>query len=169
MLITASDVDEVVATVGGSNPRAIFSPEKSLDAYKLSQVLDNRKRGKAAELLVVRELRLQHKMVRHIGGRSPFDILMGNRRKFRVEVKSSLATASIIGGKVRYSYNFRNIKPENFDSIIFVFIFPEGLVFRGMSKSKLYDKLAYCNRYSNGYVLSVGHDATRSLGRQIAA
>ena len=167
-MFTISEIDEVLSAVGADNPnpRSIFSYRKNKLSYKLSRIDDNGKRGAAVELFAKKIFERQNKKVVHIGGRHPFDMMVG---RCRVEIKSSLATASVVGGQVRYSYQFHNIKPENFDIIVFAFISPEGLQMRQMSRAKLQKYLVGSRRYNSGYVLSIGRTIRSSIGKLVAA
>jgi hypothetical protein len=165
-MFTIKHLDKILAEIGDKSPKSIFSYKKNPIAYKLSRIEDNRKRGHVVERLVRDIFLSQNKKVQYIGGKHSFDMMVDN---CRVEIKSSLASASVVGGMVRYSYQFQNIKTQNFDKLILVFISPEGLVMRQMS-SKMADKyLANAKTYKNGKTLAIGKFCSKSVGKVLAA
>jgi len=69
------------------------------------------------------------KNVVHYGGNASFDMMVDNRK---IEVKSALARPQRSKGKVAYSYHFQHICPNNFHTLIMIFVSPEGIEVRSM-------------------------------------
>lgn len=164
-MFTTKHLDKVLSEVRGLHQKSIFSPKKSILAYRLSK-MSSQYRGSAIERLVRDMYLAKKKKVRYIGGSNSFDMMVG---RDRVEVKSSLATASVIGGMVRYSYQFQNIKTDNFDKLVMVFISPDGLQVRQMSCKIVKKYLANSTYYANGQTLYVGRNTRKLAGRRVAA
>ena len=158
-------LDKILAEIGTRKSKSIFSPSKSLWAYRLSKIGDNRQRGNVVERFVRDIFISQNKNVRYIGGSHPFDMFVN---KQRIEVKSSLASASVVGGRVRYSYQFQNIKTKNFDKLVLVFISPEGLTIRVMERNTVEKYLIHAKTYKNGKTLSIGKYCSKSIGKKLA-
>jgi hypothetical protein len=69
----------------------------------------------------------------------------------RVEVKSSLARQLPSG---RHFYQFQNIKTKNFDKIVLVYITPNGIKTKTLTKKTMMKKLRRNKYYSNGKTLA---------------
>lgn len=152
MLCTDERLDEIMTEVGRNDSLSIFSYEKDSEAYKLSMMENNRKRGHVVERIVMDVLIAHNRRVRYFGGRHPFDMLVNGSR---VEVKSSMARVRVINGRKYYKYAFQNVKTKNFDKLILVFIAPEGLSIRQMTCATVEKYLANATAYGSGKTLNV--------------
>jgi hypothetical protein len=127
-MFTTEHLDKVLGEVRGYHKKSIFCPKKNLLAYRLSK-MSSQYRGGAVER-IIRDYYINNGYnVRYIGGSHSYDMLVNNRK---IEVKSALAKMSIVGGVVKYKYNFKHICPSNFHKLVMVFINPEGLTARVM-------------------------------------
>lgn len=158
-------LDRVLAEIRYLNRRSPYSANKSMFCYRLSR-MSSQRRGGVLERMIRDLFVAKNKQVRYIGGTHPFDMLVGSER---VEVKSSLATVSIVGGKIRYSYQFQNIKTKNFDKLVMIFVSPEGLQIRQMTRKMVNKHLRGSKKYSNGHTLYVGRTVKKFAGQRIAA
>lgn len=167
MILKNSLLDSIMRQMGEeSKPKSIFSYSKNRLSYRLSK-MDNYKRGRCVEHIVREVLSYHNYDVTYFGGRHPFDMLVNNR--IRVEVKSGVATGTIVNGKMQYSYQFHSIKEECFDRLILVFISPEGLDIRQLDKRTVTRYLANSTRYNDGKVLQVSRTSKKKFGERIAA
>ena len=164
-MFTTKHLDKVLGEIRGLHAKSIYSPKKNLTTYRLSR-MSSQYRGAAIERMVRNYYRSKGKIVEYFGGTNPFDMRVNGRR---IEVKSSLATASVVGGNLRYSYQFQNIKTENFDMLVLVYVSPEGFSVRCMSKQTAEKYLANSNYYSNGQTLYVGRTVKSLAGRVLTA
>lgn len=164
-MFTTKHLDKVLIEVRGMNRKSVYSAKKNMLAYRLSK-MSSQYRGSVLERMIRDLLIAKNKKVRYIGGSHPFDLLVGNER---VEIKSSLAAVSTIGGKIRYSYQFQNIKTKNFDKLIMIFVSPEGLQIRQMTRDMVRKYLKGSKYYANGQTLYVGRTVKKFAGQRIAA
>lgn len=165
MVFTTKHLDKVLCEVRGLNQKSMYSHRKNMLAYRLSK-MSSQYRGSILERMVRDLFISKKKTVRYIGGSHPFDMMIGRER---VEVKSSLATVSVVNGKIRYSFKFQNIKTDNFDKLIMIFVSPEGLEIRQMSRAVVRKHLSDAAHYSNGQTLYVGRTVKKLSGKRIAA
>lgn len=127
-MFTTEHLDKVLGEVRGYHKESIFCPKKNLLAYRLSK-MSSQYRGGAIERLVRDYYIGSGKDVTYIGGSNSYDMIVNGRK---IEVKSSLAKMSIVGGVVKYNYKFQHICPNNFHKLVMVFVSPEGLTARVM-------------------------------------
>ena len=72
-------------------------------------------------------------------------------RPVRVEVKSSLLNYKRPYGT---TYSFQNIKFENFDYLVVVFVTPRGTIEKWATKEDLQEFFSDKKRHGNGYTLA---------------
>ena len=127
-MFTTEHLDKVLGEVSGYHNKSIFCPKKNLLAYRLSK-MSSQYRGGAVER-IIRDFYIEsgHR-VTYVGGSKSYDMIVDGRK---IEVKSALAKMSVVGGVVKYKYNFKHICPNNFHKLVMVFISPEGLTVRVM-------------------------------------
>ena len=164
-MLDIKHLDKVLAEIRYLNRKSPYSATKSMLCYRLSR-MSSQRRGGVLERMIRDLFVAKNKQVRYIGGTHSFDMLVGSER---VEVKSSLATISVVGGKIRYSYQFQNVKTKNFDKLVMIFVSPEGLQIRQMSRSVVKKFLRGSKHYSNGQTLYVGRTVKSFVGKRIAA
>ena len=158
-MFTTEHLDKVLGEVRGYHNKSIFCPKKNLLAYRLSK-MGSQYRGGAVER-IIRDYYIDAGYdVTYIGGSNSYDMIVNNRK---IEVKSSLAKMSIVGGIVKYKYSFKHICPNNFHKLVMVFISPEGLTARVMDSRTVakYTGTKYCHKD-----LSVGK---KIFGKVLAA
>jgi hypothetical protein len=102
----------------------------------------------------------------------------GNNKKYdlwandeKIEIKSSLARQKITRNSIYYTYSFVDIKPECFDRLVLVYICPEGLKLRILTKRAVYVRVSNKKRGQNGYAIChnrnskmIGQDLYSFLG-----
>ena len=163
MICSPKNFKKIMREVGRYRSSTIFSHDKDEIAYGLSIIKNNRERGHAAECIVRDFLISRNKRVHHFGGRHPFDMLVNGSR---TEIKSALASVRIMNGKKYYTYQFRNIKTNNFDKLILVFISPEGIHIREMTCDTAKQYLANAKSYTGGRILKVRHAQSKLSGNK---
>jgi len=123
-MFTTKSLDKALNEVRGFHTTSIFSPKKSLVAYRLSKMSRNY-RGGVVERMIRDYYKSQGKKVVYFGGSVSFDMMVDGKK---IEVKSALARPSKDG----YVYKFQHICPANFHKLVLVFISPEGITSRVM-------------------------------------
>ena len=157
-MFTTEHLDRVLGEVRGYHKESIFCPKKNLLAYRLSK-MSSQYRGGVVERLIRDYYIGSGKDVNYIGGSKPYDMVVNGRK---IEVKSALARMVIVGGRVKYTYKFKHICPNNFHKLVMVFISPEGLTSRIMDTrtvakytgSKYYHKDLHVGKKIFGKVLA---------------
>jgi hypothetical protein len=121
--------------------------------------LDRDARGRMCEFIVAEELCSMGYEVEMLSGCGSHDInLIINKKKYRVEVKSSL-----IFHTKRNTFNaycMSSIKPQHFDLIVFVFVSPSGLTYKIMNQKnflKSFGKLFACREEGYSIPFSVDY------------
>jgi hypothetical protein len=127
-MFTTKHLNRALSEVSGYHKQSIFSARKNLLTYRLSK-MNSQYRGGVLERMVRDYYKSIGKNVVHYGGSSSFDMMVDGRR---IEVKSALARPNYSKGKIRYSYNFQHICPNNFHKLIMIFVSPEGIDIRSM-------------------------------------
>lgn len=127
-MFTTKHLDKVLGEVRGYHKKSIFCPKKNLLAYRLSR-MSSQYRGGVIERMIRDYYKDAGHTVSYIGGSHSFDMLVNGRK---IEVKSSLARMTIVGGIIKYTYKFQHICPNNFHKLVMVFVSPEGLTARVM-------------------------------------
>ena len=118
-----------------------YSPKQSKLSYELC-TMSNSERGDASEVLVMRMFkRSGHNLYKMGGNNKRYDLWANDER---IEVKSSLAEKRVSRkGEVYYTYSFMDVKPELFDRLVLVYITPNGVNFRILTKRAVYARI--CN------------------------
>jgi|LakMenEpi03Aug12_release.lakeMendotaPanAssembly.Ray.scaffolds.fasta_scaffold160958_3 hypothetical protein len=158
-MFTTKNLDRVLNEVRGLHNKSIFSPKKSILAYRLSK-MSSQYRGNAIERMIRDYYKSTGKIVSYIGGSASFDMMVNGRK---VEVKSALARVGVVGGVVKYSYKFQHICPNNFHKLVLVFVSPEGLSVRVMDSRTAAKYLGSKRAHRNLYV------GKRIVGKVLAA
>jgi hypothetical protein len=94
------------------------------------------------------------------GTKQKYD-LWANEEK--IEIKSSLARQKQARDGVYYTYSFSDIKPECFDRLVLVYICPEGLKLRILTRRAVYARISskVLRRGANGY--SIYHNRNSKM------
>lgn len=158
-MFTTKHLDKVLGEVRGLHKKSIYCPKKNLLSYRLSK-MSSQYRGGTIERMIRDYYKDNNKNVVYIGGSHSFDMLVDGRK---IEVKSSLATMTIVGGVVKYSYKFQHICPNNFHKLVMVFVSPEGLTVRVMDSRTVAKYLG--TKYSHKDL----HVGKRVLGKVLVA
>ena len=160
-MFTESDLCDVVREIRGLRYVSPFSKKKNAVSYRLSR-MNSQCRGNAIEKLVRNYFVKNNLNVKYIGGSNTFDMRVNG---LRVEVKSSLCKISIVGGKVHYSYNFKHIKPKNFDKLVMVYISPTNIEARIVDSRTVAKYLNNKNKHKSFFI----SQKTRKVGKSLAA
>lgn len=158
-MFTTKHLDKALTEVSGFHARSPFSPKKNLLTYRLSK-MSSQYRGNVLERMVRDYYKSIGKRVVHIGGSSSFDMLVNGRR---IEVKSALGRPMVSNGKIRYSYNFQHICPNNFHTLIMIFVSPEGLEIRSMDSRTVAKHLGAKKKHKSLRM------SKRIIGKRLAA
>lgn len=145
-MFTIKQLNKVLGEIKGLNRQSVFSAKKSVVSYELSQ-LNNQHRGTAVEKLIRDTLTNNGKKVEYIGGTHPFDMKVNGQR---LEIKSAMPRVVETKTGRKMYYQFQNIKTKNFDKIMLVFVTPNGLVTKTLSRKVIVRKLRKSKYYSNG-------------------
>lgn len=157
-MFTMKDLNKILPEVKGLRTKSVFSPKKNRLCYRLSK-MNSQYRGTIIERMIRDTMLRRGKKVQHIGGNHGFDLVINGKK---VEVKSSLAMPNS-DGATGYSYQFQNIKIKKFDMLIIVFISPEGITMRQMSKKVVARYLKGTKHYSNGQTLRIGPRSNQTI------
>ena len=153
-MFTIEDLQEVQ-----SEKNNIFSPEKSRLSYEIS-LMTGTERGVCAERLLYRRFVKDGWNVKHVGGPNPHDMeIVQDGRTYKIEVK--LATYGVITktiNKTYYGYQFRNVKPDLFDVIFFVFVTPDGVLVRWTASEEVQDWAYDKKEDLRGYTITANKD-----------
>lgn len=108
---------------------SIYSPERDLVSFEVSQIQSPHDRGTVVEKMVAEMLQQCGIEAEHVGGKGQADIVIyTGGRKIVAECKSSTL------GPVSRRYEFTGIKPEELDVLIMAFVTPEGIKVKTMSQ-----------------------------------
>lgn len=127
-MFTMSDLEQV-GYIRRTRTNGVYSPRKNQMTYELSKMPSER-RATYLEKMVCAKLNSHGIRAAHVGsGGNSHDITVYTEKyNWNIEVKSALYNTNKVGGYRYSSYKFSNIKPENFDYIIFMFVTPTGIV-----------------------------------------
>lgn len=160
-MITIKSLDRALKDMRDSENKGLFSPKKSVLAYRLSR-MSSQYRGRVIERMIRDYFISKKKSVWYFGGSHPFDMRVNGKR---IEVKSALARKKNKNSK-KYSYNFQHIKPHNFDKLIMVFISPEGIQTRVVDSRTVAKHLGCCKKHKSVYV---GKRDDKRIGKVMVA
>lgn len=160
-MITIKTLDRALKAIRDSENRGLFSPNKSMVAYRLSR-MSSQYRGRVIESMIRDYYISKKKNVWYYGGNHPFDMRVNGKR---IEVKSALARQEN-KKSTEYSYNFQHIKPHNFDKLIMVFISPEGIQTRVVDSRTVAKHLGCCKKHKSVYI---GKRNPKRIGKTMVA
>jgi hypothetical protein len=160
-MITLKTLDRALKAIRDSENKGLFSPRKSMVAYRLSR-MSSQYRGRVVERMIRDYFISKKKTVWYYGGSHPFDMRVNGKR---IEVKSALARKENKKSK-DYSYNFQHIKPHNFDKLIMVFVSPEGIQTRVVDSRTVAKHLGCCKKHKSVYV---GKRNPKRIGKTMVA
>ena len=145
-----------------------YSPEQDGLSYSLC-TMSNTQRSDSVEVMVMKLFEQSGQNIYKMGGNNKRYDLWANEEK--IEIKSSLARQNNARGNVYYTYAFADIKPECFDRLVLVYICPEGLKLRILTKRAVYARVSSRKRGVNGYAIChnrnskmIGQDLYSFLG-----
>lgn len=118
-----------------------YSPKQNAVSYDLC-TQSKTERSDNVEALVMQLFERSGYNLYKMGGTNKKYDLWANDEK--IEVKSSLAEKRVSrNGEVYYTYSFMDVKPELFDRLVLVYITPNGVNFRILTKRAVYARI--CN------------------------
>jgi hypothetical protein len=137
-----------------------YSPEQNDLSYELC-TMSNTERSDSVEVMVMDMFDYSGQNIYKMGGNNKKYDLWANEEK--IEIKSSLARQKTTRGGVYYTYSFVDIKPECFDRLVLVYISPEGLKLRILTKRAVYARIAgkMLKRGQDGY--SIYHNKNSKM------
>lgn len=135
-----------------------YSPELDDLAYGLC-TMSNTQRSDNVEVMVMQLFEASGQNIYKMGGNNKRYDLWANEE--RIEIKSSLARQKNVRANPYYTYSFIDIKPECFDRLVLVYICPEGLKLRILTKRAVYSRISakMLKRGENGYSLYHNRDS----------
>lgn len=117
-----------------------YSPEEDGLSYDLC-TMSNTERSDSVEVMIMDMFERSGQNIYKMGGNNKRYDLWANEE--RIEIKSSLARERTTrGGTKYYTYSFMDIKPECFDRLVLVYICPEGLRLRILTKRAVYARIS---------------------------
>jgi hypothetical protein len=137
-----------------------YSPEQDDLSHELC-TMSNTERSDAVEVMVMSMFDLSGQNTYKMGGLKKKYDLWANDEK--IEVKSSLARKKTTRHGIYYTYSFVDIKPECFDRLVLVYISPEGLKLRILTKRAVYARISgkMLKRGRDGY--SIYHNKNSKM------
>ena len=116
-----------------------YSPEQDELSYELCTV-SNTERSDSVEVMVMEMFEQSGQNIYKMGGNNKRYDLWANDEK--IEIKSSLARQKNARKNPYYTYSFVDIKPECFDRLVLVYICPEGLKLRILTRRAVYARIS---------------------------
>ena len=142
-----------------------YSPDQNSLSYELC-TMSNTERSDAVEVMVMSLFDRSGQNTYKMGGLKKKYDLWANDEK--IEVKSSLARQKKNRNGVHYTYSFADIKPECFDRLVLVYISPEGLKLRILTKRAVYARISgkMLKRGRDGYAIYHNKNS-KMIGRDL--
>lgn len=145
-----------------------YSRKQSDVAYDLC-TQSKTERSDNVEALVMELFSRAGYITRRKGGTNQrYDLWAGHEK---IEIKSSLAEKCVTRrGEIYYTYSFMGVKPECFDRLVLVYITPNGVDFRILTKRAVYARI--CNgeltRGREGYSIFHGKHS-KIIGKDLSS
>ena len=165
-MTTVSDYD-IAVIENEFKPDARYTPTRNKQAFDLF-IKGSQYREEITEQLTVRliarQLGLSNEQVKKTKHTAPHDVEFKVKdarytrgyKAVRVEVKSSLAAMSDWKRGFNY-FNYKAVKPNNFDYIFFYEVNPhDGLIVKWTTRKEIFEHVRYKTEYENGYTVSIG-------------
>ena len=164
-MTTISDYD-IAVIENETTPDPRYNSKRNKQAFDMF-VKGTRYREEVTEQLtarlIARQLGLSNEQVKKTVHNAPHDVefkVKDNRytrgyKTVRVEVKSSLARMTN-WKRGNNSFNYQNVKPNNFDYIFFYEINPhDGLIVKWTTRKEVFEFCRFKTEYENGYQVRI--------------